>query len=179
VSGFKGSLLLASAGIEGGVFRKTVILVAEHDEKGALGFVLNHPSQALVDEIAPSLNRYDVLDERLYIGGPVQPEIVAIIAEFRTHDPDTSMIFDDVGFAPAEGPEVPAGLVRARAFAGYAGWGPGQLEREMEEDSWIVEPATKDDVFAGDADRLWSDVVKRKGPRFTLLATMPLDPSVN
>jgi putative transcriptional regulator len=64
-------------------------------------------------------------------------------------------------------------------FAGYAGWGPGQLERELEEGSWLVEPARPDDVFTAEPEGLWSEVVRRKGPAYELMATMPLDPSSN
>jgi putative transcriptional regulator len=68
---------------------------------------------------------------------------------------------------------------RARAFAGHAGWGPGQLESELERDDWIVEPARGDDAFAADADRLWATVLERKGGKYALVARMPEDPRVN
>ena len=68
---------------------------------------------------------------------------------------------------------------RARVFAGYAGWGPGQLESELEQDSWIVEPPLPDDVFTSEPDRLWSSILRRKGGRFAMLALMPFDPSTN
>jgi putative transcriptional regulator len=64
-------------------------------------------------------------------------------------------------------------------FAGYAGWGGGQLEDELARDDWIVEPAVPDDVFAGDAVDLWRDVLRRKGGVFELVARMPDDPSLN
>ena len=64
-------------------------------------------------------------------------------------------------------------------FAGYAGWGPGQLDEELEEGSWIVEPALPDDVFAADPEALWGDVLRRKGGPFEMLALMPPDPSLN
>jgi putative transcriptional regulator len=64
-------------------------------------------------------------------------------------------------------------------FAGHAGWGPGQLEGELEEDSWIIEPPQREEIFATDADGLWSAVLRRKGREYALLATMPPDPSVN
>jgi putative transcriptional regulator len=66
-----------------------------------------------------------------------------------------------------------------RIFAGHAGWGPGQLESELEEDSWIIERAQRGDVFTAASDSLWSDVLRRKGRDYTLLATMPMDPSLN
>ncbi|MEA2255006.1 MAG: putative transcriptional regulator, partial [Solirubrobacteraceae bacterium] len=63
--------------------------------------------------------------------------------------------------------------------AGHAGWGPGQLEAEMEEESWIVEVARREDVFTADPDDLWSTVLRRKGDKYALMATMPMDPSLN
>jgi putative transcriptional regulator len=68
---------------------------------------------------------------------------------------------------------------RARVFAGYSGWGPGQLEAELDEPAWIVASALPDDVFAADPDELWRDVLQRKGGMFSLIATMPYDPSRN
>jgi putative transcriptional regulator len=68
---------------------------------------------------------------------------------------------------------------RRRIFAGYAGWGEGQLEEELERDDWILEPALPDDVFADDSDGLWGGVLRRKGGVFELVARMPEDPSVN
>jgi putative transcriptional regulator len=64
-------------------------------------------------------------------------------------------------------------------FAGYAGWGEGQLESELEESAWIVEPAVVEDVFTSDPEGLWSAVLRRKGGSFLLLALMPVDPSLN
>ena len=76
------------------------------------------------------------------------------------------------------GEEAPA-IRRARVFAGYAGWSAGQLEAELEEPSWIVEPALREDVFADEPEGLWSGVLRRKGGQFALLATMPPNPSMN
>jgi putative transcriptional regulator len=70
-------------------------------------------------------------------------------------------------------------LRRARVYAGYAGWGPGQLDGELEDGSWIVEPARPEDVFTDDPESLWSEVLRRKGGPFAVLAAMPPDPSLN
>jgi putative transcriptional regulator len=89
-------------------------------------------------------------------------------------------VLDTIGFLPAEvDPDELGDLRRARVFAGYAGWGPGQLEDELEEGSWIVEPALPDDVFAAEPDDLWSDVLRRKGGPYVVLSLMPPDPSLN
>ena len=68
---------------------------------------------------------------------------------------------------------------RGRVFAGYAGWGPGQLDEELRSGDWILEPAGPQDVFCDEPESLWSAVLARKGGRFALLATMPLDPTLN
>ena len=176
----KGRLLVAGAGI-GGVFRQTVILMAEHDEKGALGFVLNRPAQATVSDIAPTLLGLPLFEDRLYLGGPVQPEVVTVLAEFAAPDDAAHLVFGNVGFmSPEASAEEASRGTRAKPFAGYAGWGPGQLESELaEEGSWIVDDARVSDVFSDRPDRLWRDVLRRKGSKFALLSTMPIDPSSN
>jgi putative transcriptional regulator len=83
---------------------------------------------------------------------------------------------------PAAAPDREAlvgALRRRRIFAGHAGWGPGQLEAELEEESWIVGPALPDDVFAEEPEELWATALRRKGKEYALLATMPPDPSLN
>jgi putative transcriptional regulator len=117
----------------------------------------------------------------VYVGGPVQPGAVVALAEYEEPDLAAAIAFADVGFLPAEADsdELAGMLRRVRVFAGYAGWSPGQLESELEEEAWIVEPAVADDVFASEADLLWPAVLTRKGGQFALLARMPLDPSVN
>jgi putative transcriptional regulator len=80
------------------------------------------------------------------------------------------------GASPQEG-EV--GLRSGRAFVGHAGWGPSQLDDEIERGDWILEPALLADAFTGRADELWASVLTRKGGNYALIARMPPDPSVN
>ena len=175
-----GQMLIAGARITASIFRQAVVLVVEHNEDGAMGFVLNRPSEARVGGIAPALSSLPLSDERLYIGGPVQPEVVAVLAEFDHPDVASRVVFDSLGFMPPEAPaEITTAAKRAKAFAGYAGWGPGQLDQELEDGSWFVESPLVDDVFHGEPQKLWRDALRRKGPEFTLLSTMPFDPSVN
>jgi putative transcriptional regulator len=92
------------------------------------------------------------------------------------------LIDDDLGFVGSSGPDlgdVAGGVRRARVFAGHAGWGPGQLEDELEEESWIVEPPRREEIFSADPEQLWTTVLRRKGREYALLSTMPPDPSVN
>jgi putative transcriptional regulator len=91
------------------------------------------------------------------------------------------VVLDDVGFVAIEEAleERAPELQRTRVFAGVAGWGPEQLEDELERDDWIIEPADADAIFTDDPDRLWSEVLRRKGGRYELVSRMPLDPSLN
>ncbi len=121
-------------------------------------------------------------DACVYFGGPVEPAAVTVLAEFEDPDFAAAVVLGDIGFvrADAELDELPAATRRARVFAGYCGWAPGQLEAELDgDDSWIVEAPEPDDVFAEDTRDLWSDVLKRKGGQFAIVALMPYDPSVN
>jgi putative transcriptional regulator len=110
----------------------------------------------------------------------VQPEAVTALAEVSDTEELALHVFEGVGFLPAElGTAAENVTVRARVFAGYAGWDDGQLEAELDESAWIVEPALADDVFSDSPETLWSDVLRRKGGEFRLMATMPDDPSLN
>jgi putative transcriptional regulator len=176
----RGKLLVASPSLLDPNFRRTVVLVAEHGEDGAMGVVLNRESELEVVEAAPSLAGLVEEGARVHAGGPVQPTAVVIMAEFDDPVAAATLVVDDVGFvsAEAEFESLDEAVGRVRVFAGLAGWAPGQLEAELERDDWIVEPAVADDVFQ-DADGLWSGVLERKGGEFALVARMPDDPSLN
>ena len=176
----RGHLLIAGPRLLDPNFWRTVVLVGEHTEEGALGVVLNRSSETTVDEALPELALLAEEMGTVHVGGPVQPSAVVVLADFAEAADAESLVVESVGFLPAEiEPDTLGELRRARVYVGYAGWGPGQLDVELEEGSWIVEPAQPDDVFTDDPEGLWSDVLRRKGGPFTLLAAMPPDPSQN
>ncbi len=180
VQSLKGQLLIAGPSLIDPNFRRTVVLVGEHSEEGALGVILNRASESTVDEAVPELSTLVTGLATIHVGGPVQPSAIVVLAEFSQPDRAGSLVLGSVGFLPSEvDPDELGELRRARVFAGYAGWGPGQLDGELDEGSWIVEPALPDDVFTADPDELWSDVLRRKGGPFGVLALMPPDPSLN
>jgi putative transcriptional regulator len=175
-----GKLLLSNASLFDPNFRRTVVLIGHHDEEGAVGVVLNRPLDVAVDEAAPALSVLVSPGDLLFDGGPVQPEAAVVVAEFEDPADAGTLAFGSVGFLPEEGDaELTGAILRARVFAGYAGWGPGQLEAELAEDAWLVVPALSDDVFHEDPGRLWEDVLVRLGPSYAVLRTMPFDPSLN
>src|SRR5205807_7465812 len=117
-------------------FRRTVILVGEHGDEGAMGLVLNRPADVTVGEAVPTLAAVVGEEARVHVGGPVQPEAVLVLAEFSDADVSATLVVGDVGFASSDGDleELAGAVRRARVFAGYSGWGPGQLEAELEEE---------------------------------------------
>lgn len=180
VHSLKGHLLIAGPALVDPNFRRTVVLVGEHSEEGALGVILNRASDTTVDEAVPELTALVDGLEQVHVGGPVQPSAIVVLAEFAEPERSGALVLDAVGFLPSEvDPEELGELRRARVYAGYAGWGPGQLDGELDEGSWIVEPALPQDVFTGDPDELWSEVLRRKGGPFGVLALMPPDPALN
>lgn len=176
----RGQLLISSGGLHDPNFRHTVVLIGEHNLDGALGVVLNRALDVTVAEAVPELAHLVPHGDPLFQGGPVQATSPVLLADFAVPEAADILIFESVGFVVADVPEgVRTALRRARIFAGYAGWGPGQLEAEMEEGSWILEPARVDDVFDTAPDLLWSRVLARKGGDFQRLSKMPYDPSMN
>ena len=176
----RGSLLVAGPTLLDPNFRRTVVLIADHDDEGASGVVLNRTSDLTVAEAAPPLAGLVETGELLHIGGPVQPQAAVVLADFAHPELAERIVFGSVGLLTGEEAEdARSGIRRARVFAGYAGWGSGQLEAELEENSWIVEPALPEDVFTDAPDGLWSVVLKRMGGDYAMLALMPYDPSTN
>ena len=176
----EGKLLIASPALLDPNFKRTVVLVTEHTDEGAAGLVLNRPSESAVAELVPQLEPLVDDGEQVYVGGPVQPNAVLVLGEFVDPEEAAVPLFGSLGFPALDDPEemLPV-TTRRRVFAGYAGWGAGQLEDELARDDWIVEPAEADDPFTEVPEELWSDVLRRKGGVYELVARMPEDPSVN
>ena len=172
--------MIAGASLIDPNFHRTVVLVGHHDDQGAVGVVLNRESDIEVVEAAPPLAGLVAARSRLFIGGPVQPRSAVVLADLKHPERVEVVAFGSIGFLPEEtDAEAIGGLRRARVFAGYAGWGSGQLEAEVEEGSWIVERALPEDVFTHEPDALWRRVLRRKGPEYRLMSTMPPDPLLN
>jgi putative transcriptional regulator len=175
----QGKLLVSSPSLVDPNFRKTVVLIAHHDEEGALGLVLSRPSDVSADEAVPVLGGLPGAGDPVFVGGPVQPDAFMVLAEFDDVEQAAAPIMDGVGFMPADAEPGALAIKRLRLFAGYSGWGSGQLEDELAEESWIVVDAAADDAFVDDPDELWRTVLQRKGGAFSLMENMPYDPGLN
>lgn len=170
----RGQLLIAAPQLVD-YFRRTVVLVIEHTHEGAMGLVLNRPTETEVADAVPALADLAAAGELVRAGGPVQPDSVLALGDFEEPEEAGTPVAGTLGLLD---PEQPDPVVRRlRVYAGYAGWGPGQLDDEITKDAWIAEPAAPDDPFAD--DDLWAPVLQRKGGSYALMATMPVDPSLN
>ena len=181
MSSLRGQLLVAGPALLDPNFHRTVVLVVEHGDDGAMGLVLNRPSPIPAEQAIPELGEALEPEERLWMGGPVQTTSVVVIADFAGTALQAMPVRDEVGLVLPDSDleEVGTAVRRARPFLGYAGWGPGQLESELERDDWIVAELRPDDAFTDEPEQLWSRVLGRKGGAYALLATMPPDPSLN
>jgi putative transcriptional regulator len=169
----RGQLLIAAPSLFD-YFRRTVVLVLEHTPDGAMGVVLNRETETPVSEAVPQLATL-ADSELMRLGGPVSPESVVALGEFDDPAEAGTPVIGSLGTLDPDATN--SSLKRVRVYAGYAGWAPGQLDGELEQEAWIVDPAQPGDPFVeGD---LWSGVLRRKGGTFALMATMPSDPSLN
>ena len=178
----RGRLLVAVPSLVDPSFHRSVVLMLEHTSEGALGLVLNRPTELLArDALPPPLAEALPVSERVHQGGPVQPEAVIVLADFAAPELSAGITFGSVGIVdPDADPTLLPPQIRAiRAFGGYAGWSGGQLEEEVAQEAWIDAVALSDDVFTDAPDALWGRVLERKGGRFRLIARMPEDPSLN
>jgi putative transcriptional regulator len=170
----RGHLLIAAPSLFD-YFRRTVVLVLEHTEDGAMGVVLGRETETRVAEVVPALADLPGAEDAIYLGGPVSPESVVALGDFDEPEEAGLLVVGSLGTLDPDGPNQ--SLRRVRVFAGYAGWAPGQLDGELEQDAWIVQEADANDPFrSGD---IWSQALARKGGRYRLMATMPADPSLN
>ncbi len=184
---FTGRLLVAAPALRDPNFDRTVVLVLEHGPDGALGVVLNRPTDTDLYSALPRWERFAADPSVVFEGGPVAP--TAAICLGRASAPENAEAEPDgwhplfAGLATIDLERDPEDLTQPvhdiRVFAGYAGWGGGQLDGEVANDDWIVTDFRPDDAFTADPDALWRQVLGRKGGAYALLATMPPDPSVN
>ena len=128
MTSLQGKLLVSSPALVDPNFRKTVVLVAHHDADGAMGLVLSRPSDVAAVDAVPVLEGLPGSDDPVFVGGPVQPEAFMILAEFEEVGLAAAPIMDGLGFMPADAEPDELPIRRLRLFAGYSGWGSGQLE---------------------------------------------------
>jgi putative transcriptional regulator len=168
----RGRLLVAAPTLGDPNFSHTVVLLLEHTDEGALGLVLNRPSDVTVELALPDWHAAAAEPPVVFVGGPVQPNAVIAIG---CGTDGTDEIIPGLTVVDLAGAPAPPGA-RVRVFAGYAGWGAGQLEDEIAAGGWYLVDGTAADTLTAAPDDLWAVVLRRQGGLFT---TIPENPSQN
>lgn len=179
----QGQLLLDGGKLRGSCFHRSVVLVCQHDAGGAFGLVLNRPSDNKVGEVIEGDLPEALHDQTLFGGGPVQPAALSYLHTGGTlpaaNIMGTLSVGHDLQELIALGQDE-ATRRQLRVFAGYAGWGPGQLDDEMRREAWLVEPAQMELIFDTPPADLWSHILRGRGEwQGRLLAASPDDLSWN
>lgn len=182
-----GRLLVAAPDLDDPHFSRTVVLLVDHDESGALGVVLNRPSTTDVSEILPDWHLYATPPQVVFQGGPVgRDSALALAARTGGHGEEGEPlgfrhVHAGIGLVDLDAPAelIAAEISAMRVFAGYAGWGADQLEAEIDSGSWYVVDADPGDLSSADPQGLWGHVLRRQPARLALVATFPEDPSLN
>jgi putative transcriptional regulator len=179
-----GRLLVASPTLEDENFRRTVILMLDHGDDGALGLVVNRPMPVDVATVLPAWQPYTTAPGRLFRGGPVQLDSALGLVALPGNDGEpvgVRLLIGSIGLVDLDAPPevIASGLAGLRIFAGYAGWSTGQLESEIAEGAWYVVDSEPRDAFTDNPEQLWREVLRRQRGRLAMVSTYPDDPTQN
>ena len=183
-----GDLLVATPELIDPNFERSVVLLLDSDDDGALGVVLNRPTSVAVDEILPDWVQRVGAPDVLFQGGPVSTDSALAVGASMTLGTDPNVeplgfrrLYDDVGIVDLDTPTdlIGPALTHLRIFAGYAGWGAEQLREEIGSGAWYVVPSRTADLFGDDPLRLWERVLRRQPGELAWVATRPADPTMN
>lgn len=179
----RGQLLLDGGGLRGSFFHRTVVLVCQHDAQGAFGLVLNKPTERFLGELISESVPEVIERQTLYLGGPVQPSTLSFIHSKPPIRGGNVLKNLSLGHSledlAALGNETKDGKLKVRVFAGYSGWGAGQLDEEMRREAWIPHPATVESVFDPVPGELWRRILRLKGWPYVLIGDAPEDFQLN
>ena len=179
----KGTLLIATPDIEGGIFFRAVVLICEHSPNGSFGLVINKELELDLPEEILSLEQLANPKIHIRAGGPVQTNQMMLIHDSDSIPQQTLQICDGVylggdlqflqeSIMADDGPQV------VLCF-GYAGWGAGQLEREFLDGHWYLHPANKRALFDIPVDKLWQTLLREMGGKYAVLSMIPEDLTLN
>jgi putative transcriptional regulator len=187
--GLAGRLLVATPRLGDPNFRRAVVLVVEDEQaEGTLGIVLNRPTEVPVERVLEPWTDLVTGPSVVFKGGPVAPSSALALAIARGEDEplgwrplDGAEVMSRVGLVDLDAPPqlLADGIDSLRVFAGYAGWGPGQVRSEIDEGAWYVLSGEPADAFAAEPGQLWQAVLRREGGTLALMSTYPDDPSSN
>lgn len=159
----KGKFLVASHALLDPTFFEAVILVVEYDARGALGVVVNRPTAVPLGDALPEVKELRRRKDVVFLGGPVARDRMLVLMRAAKEPPESLRVFDRV-YASGSLDALRNSLTHGegvRAFAGYAGWGPGQLDAEVARGDWLIGPADSKALFDAAPGAIWDDLVER------------------
>lgn len=172
----RGVFLIASRQLTDPNFAETVVLLLEYDDSGALGLIINRPTKIALAKLLPEVKELEKRPDVVYVGGPVARERIVLLMR-TSRPPDSSgRIFADT-YVSSSLATLKQMLSDARsdesfhAYAGYAGWAPGQLDGEVHRGDWHVSPAEEEVVFEKDAGAIWPDLIEKSGGHWVRAGT--------
>lgn len=169
-----GSLLVATPVLVDPNFARTVVMLISDDD-GAVGVVLNRPSDLAIAETLPAFASIACAPQVVFFGGPVASDHAIALGSGAHHE----QVMTDLGVVDLEADPDLLAPASIRIFAGYAGWAAGQLETEIAEGSWFVVEGFASDALDPDPPTLWRRVLARQPGRMRVFAGFPDDPSLN
>jgi putative transcriptional regulator len=178
----QGSILIAEPFLAGSYFNRSIILLASFNETGAVGFILNKKVDFPVEDIFIDFPDFD---SEIHIGGPVGTDSVYFIHTLGDAIPESIHIFENLywgGDFEVLKNQIKLGLVdsnQVRFFLGYSGWGPGQLEEEIKENSWLVTQIPQAELMTINENTMWADAVRSMGGKYKMWENFPENPSLN
>jgi len=180
----KGVFLVATPALRDPNFRQTVVLLCEYGDEGALGMVVNRPTEINITEVLPQVPVLEGQQHMVFTGGPVQRNNLLILYRLFEELPEIHHVVDGVYLGGNIQPlerilEKPDTHESFRAFLGYSGWAPGQLENELQTGSWLTLPADSSLLFEKNPAHLWADILESIDQKFKMYADMPFDPNMN
>jgi len=181
ISPKRGHLLISSPFMKDVFFGRSVILLAEHNSDGSIGFILNKPVKLLLKDIIPDLKDVNL---NLYLGGPVNTNRLFYIHSLGEEIPGSVPILDEIYWGGDF--EVIKEYVgddkykdEIKFFIGYSGWSPNQIDKEINEYSWVVSKHTMDIIKNVNTEDMWKEALKRMNGRFKIISNFPVDPILN
>lgn len=177
-----GILLIAPPALQDPNFRRSIVLLCEHTDDGSFGLVINRLLDAEPSDVLEGVDNYA---GPLALGGPVQTDTLHYLHRHDVEVSDAVPIIDGVHWGGSF--DAIRNLIETfqsspqtlRFFLGYAGWGAGQLQDEIDDGGWILTSASAEDIFTDEPDALWRNVLRRMGGEYAVLANFPEDPRMN
>ncbi|NLB25710.1 MAG: YqgE/AlgH family protein [Bacteroidales bacterium] len=178
----KGRVLIAEPFLPGNYFNRSVILLVAYGDKGAVGFIINKKVDLSIQDILPGISDFE---GDVYLGGPVSTDSVYFIHNIGKKLPGSIHVLGNIywgGDFNILKQMINTGRIspsEIRFFVGYSGWEPGQLEREIKEDSWLVNDVDEENIMHGLSEASWTDFVRKVGRQYSIWENFPENPAMN